>query len=94
MVGFDPVVGVLLGVMHYVEQDLVDHPQQRSSQGHCCVDGSTRDFDPRSRPQRGGQRRLPVLLMTFRTLIWGQRRTREVTLWLNATVPPDDYPVD
>ena len=25
--------------------------------------------------------------MPFRTLIWGQRRTREVTLWLNATVP-------
>ena len=33
MVGLDPVVRVLLGVMHYIEQDLVDHPQQRSGPG-------------------------------------------------------------
>ena len=32
MVGLNAVVGVLLGVMHDVEQDLVDHPQQRSSE--------------------------------------------------------------
>jgi len=32
MVGFDAVVGVLLGVMGDVEQDLVDYPRQRSGQ--------------------------------------------------------------
>ena len=32
MVGFDAVVGVLLGVMGDVEQHLVDYPRQRSGQ--------------------------------------------------------------
>ena len=56
MVGLDTVVGVLLGVMGDIEQHLVDHPQQRSSQVGGDLDGAamTAKDCAEEAPCRGG----------------------------------------